>query len=162
MVVIRCTKKLLRRLPGSEWGPLGRSSTVLGDWSGNLLFLGRRRILIFISQHSRLPVLLPARDLKRLSATLPLAVAEVLRGIGVSELHIERELEAMSEVRFAPTNNRSLLGSLNDFKVHLCWWFATESEPSLLELALKLSETLVGPLRYEHPSAVTRRLFDGG
>ena len=162
MVVIRCTQKLLRRLPGSDWEPSRRSSTVLGDWCGNLLFLGPRRILIFISQHSRLPVLLPARDLARLPAVFPLAVSDVLRGVGVPTPHITRELEAMSEARFAPTNSRSLLGSLNDFTLHIRWWFATRRERPLLEMALELSETPVSPLRYEHPSAVTRHLFGGG
>jgi hypothetical protein len=47
------------------------STTRLGDWYGDVLRLGSTQYLIFISEHSRLAVVLPARNAKALPAILP-------------------------------------------------------------------------------------------
>jgi hypothetical protein len=44
------------------------SDTRRGDWHGNLIRIGRPHALLFISEHSRLPVLLPVRQADRLAA----------------------------------------------------------------------------------------------
>lgn len=159
MVIIRCTKRLLLRLPSWEWGPCPKSTTVLGDWCGNQILVGSRRMILVISERSRLPALLPVQDVPRLHTAIPSAVSEVLRCISVPGPRIEREVEAMSELLFTPTNSRSLLGSLNDFTFQIRSWFEMRQDYSLLEMALKLSETPVSPLAYQHPSDITRRLF---
>ena len=38
------------------------STTRLGDWYGNILRIGRRQQLLFISERSRLPVVIPIRE----------------------------------------------------------------------------------------------------
>ena len=63
-------------------------------------------------------------------------------------LSISRELEAMAGVRFAPTNSRILLASLNDFTFHLKWRLQTDTGVDLQSLALDLSELPSGPLGY--------------
>ncbi len=77
MLVLRCTQKLLARLKQAENLPTVESTTRLGDWYGNILQLGRRHLL-FISERSRLPVVIPVRDGKRLAEVFPDAVCEVL------------------------------------------------------------------------------------
>ena len=59
MVVLRCTQKLLVRLKQVGDLPPVESTTRLGDWYGNILRIGRRQHLLFISEQSRLPVVLP-------------------------------------------------------------------------------------------------------
>jgi hypothetical protein len=56
MVVLRCTHKLLARLKQTDTLPVVESTTRLGDWYGNILQIGRRQHLLFISERSRLPV----------------------------------------------------------------------------------------------------------
>lgn len=55
MVVLRCTQKLLARLKQTDNLPAVESTTRLGDWYGNVLQLGRRQHLLFISERSRFP-----------------------------------------------------------------------------------------------------------
>ncbi len=50
MVVLRCTQKLLVRLKQVGELPAAESSTRLGDWHGNILRIGRRQHLLFISE----------------------------------------------------------------------------------------------------------------
>lgn len=53
MLVLRCTQKLLPRLKQADNLTAVESTTRLGDWYGNVLQLGRRQHLLFISERSR-------------------------------------------------------------------------------------------------------------
>src|SRR4026207_1966709 len=113
MVVLRCTQKPPVRLKQVGDLPPGKSTTRLGDWYGNILQLGRRQHLLFISERSRLPVVLPIREGKRLASGFPDAVCEVLAHVGIAAEDIADERSRMSEIAFGRTRNRSLLGTLN-------------------------------------------------
>src|ERR671918_493592 len=67
MLVLRCTQKLLVRLKHGGDMPPVESTTRLGDWYGNIVRIGRRQHLLFISERSRLPIVLPITELRRLS-----------------------------------------------------------------------------------------------
>ena len=57
-VVLRCTHKLLLRLKRAGVPASVESTTRLGDWYGNILRIGRRLHLVFISERSRFPVVI--------------------------------------------------------------------------------------------------------
>ena len=109
MVVLRCTQQLLLRLKQFDDEVPPRSSTRLGDWYGNIIRMGRRHALIFISERSRLPVLIPIREANRLRAVFPDAVCLMLAAVGVSADDIAKERARMSEMAFGRTKSRSLL-----------------------------------------------------
>src|SRR2546427_3178083 len=108
MVVLRCAQKLLVRLKQTGDLPSVESTTRLGDWYGNILRIGRRQHLLFISERSRLPVVLPIVDAKRLGAVFPDAVCERLAIVGIAAEDIANERAQMSEIAAGPTRNRSL------------------------------------------------------
>ena len=158
MVVIRGTRKLLRRL-----GPVTEvrceSTTRLGDWLGSLLGVGRQRVVLFISQHSRLPVVLPGRNVKNVPLHLPLGVGAVLDALGIPPHAVRTELKAMADTVVAPKNSRSLVGTLTDLSYALKLRLAQEPDVNLMTLALWLSETPMGPMDYRAPDEVARQLF---
>ena len=82
MVVLRCTRKLLVRLKRTEVCADAPSTTRLGDWYGNILRIGHRRHLLFISEHSRLPIVIPIREAKRLETIFPDTVCALLAAVG--------------------------------------------------------------------------------
>ena len=160
MLVLRCTQKLLARLKQAE-NLLGvESTTRLGDWYGNILQLGRRQHLLFISERSRLPVILPIADAKRLGAVFPDAVCEVLAHVGIAAQDIADERSRMSEIAFGRTRNRSLLGTLNDFAFMAQVGNARRPEPeSPEELMRFLAQTPILPLDGASPIELTRSAF---
>lgn len=161
MIVLRCTQKLLLRLKQFDDPPRVRSTTRLGDWYGNLLRMGNRHALLFISEWSRLPVMIPVRQANRLRLAFPDAMCQMLAAVGVPAPAIESERLQMSEIAFGRTKNRSLLGSLNDFSLMARMHFITSRNDPLDRIARKLAETpLILPFGGEHPSSVTRRLFE--
>ena len=161
MVALRCTRKLLARV-GAPQEITEPTTTILGDWYACPLNLGHQRFVLLISQHSRLPVLMAGRDLKHLAATFPDALAAVLWGLGIDAATIQREVQATRQAVIATTNSRSHLGTLNDFSFMLRWQLPDGGDLDLIQAALELSHTPVGPLRpTSFPDKVTRQLLEG-
>jgi hypothetical protein len=161
MVVLRCTQSLLLRLKRFDEAPDVRCTTKLGDWYGNLMRMGNRHVLLFISERSRLPIIMPVREANRLRSSFPEAVCQMLAAVGVPAATIDRERLEMAEIAFGRTRSRSLLGSLNDFSMMARMHFITRRTDPLERIARDLAETpLILPFAGAHPSAVTRRLLD--
>ena len=158
MLVLRCTQKLLKRI-GPPVADPPASTTALGDWYAQPLAIGHQRYVLLISERSRLPVLMPARDVKHLAAHFPTALSRVLAGLGVPAPTIRREIAEASEIVIAKTAGRSLLGTLNDFSHMLRWQLRDEPDPDLAIEAVRLSDTPVGPLGPGWPDEVTFRLL---
>ena len=158
MVILRLTRKLLSRVgpPSMVTTP---STTVLGDWFAHLVFVGRQRYVLLVSEHSRLPVMMPGRDLGNLTRNFPCYLSEVLQALGIPGPAMAREVEASAQAVIAVTNSRSHLGTLNDFSLALKYHLWDEPDAELVEVALLLSTTPVGPLGYDAPDQVTRRLL---
>jgi hypothetical protein len=160
MVLLRCTRKLLARLKRTEVSADIVSSTRLGDWYGNILQIGRRQHLLFISERSRLPVVIPIREANRLESVFLDGVSDVLAAVGISAEEIAEERSSMSEIAFGRTNNRSLLGTLNDFAFMAQHGNANRAEPeSPEELVRFLAQTPILPLKGASPIELTRAAF---
>ena len=160
MLVLRSTQKLLVRLKQIDGLPPVESTTRLGDWYGNVLQIGRRQHLLFISERSRLPVVISIREAKQLGTVFPDAVCERLSIVGVAAADIADERMRMSELAFGRTKNRSLLGTLNDFAFMAQSVDARRGEPeSPEELMRFLSQTPILPLDGASPIALTRAAF---
>ena len=129
MVVLRCTRRLLARLKLANNLPDGESSTKLGDWYSNVLQLGRRQYLLFVSERSRLPVVIPIREARHLATVFPDAVCAVLAAVGVPAMDIAEERSRMSEMVFGRTMNRNLLGTMTDYATMARHVDARRTEP---------------------------------
>jgi hypothetical protein len=160
MVVLRCTQKLLVRLKRVDVSPGQESTTRLGDWYGNILRIGRQQHLLFISEHSRLPVIIPIHEARRLETIFSDAVCAALNAVGVASDDIADERSRMSTIAFGKTRNRSLLGTLNDFAFMAQQVTGrpqhSESPEDLMRL---LARTPILPLNGANPIALTRAAF---
>ena len=77
MLVVRCTAKLLSRLKVRSTAPSGPSTTALGDWYATILPVRPAHLVLLVNEASRLPVVLPARELSTLGGRIPDATADV-------------------------------------------------------------------------------------
>lgn len=158
MVVLRCTKKLLGRLPprlGGEGDTRG-SDTRLGDWTANLFSIGRQQIVLGVNNKTLLPVLLPIAPSKTFLPRFVEAAGEMLMAIGVTNrMAVLVEMAAMGDCIVAPTNDRRVLGTINDFGRALDFLM----DLPLPEIALRLAGTPCSPIGMEYPKDVARGLF---
>lgn len=160
MVVLRCTQKLLVRLKRADVSPGQESTTRLGDWYGNILRIGRQQYVLFISEHSRLPVIIPIREARGLEMIFPDAVCAALSAIGVVSDDIADERSRMSTIAFGKTRNRSLLGTLNDFAFMAQYGRVQQQEPEPSEGLMRfLARTPILPLSGANPIELTRAAF---
>jgi len=160
MVVLRCTQKLLVRLKRTDVSADTESTTLLGDWYGNILRIGRQQYLLFISERSRLPVVIPIREMRRLETIFPDSVCAALNAVGVAPDDIADERSRMSTIAFGKTRNRSLLGTLNDFAFMAQQGTGRRQAPESPEDLMRfLSRTPILPMDGANPAALTHAAF---
>jgi len=138
-------------------------TNVLGTWYANLIHVGRVQMVMATSERTLLTVLLPAVDLRKsMLPNLCEAVYLLLQQLGVDQAHAAIEVEAMREVRIGRTENRSVLGSMNDLS-RMLDWDVREGRPPM-EIMLRLAETpmtgvVVKEGSHGFPDDATRKLF---
>lgn len=147
MLVVRATAKLRDRLAGTPATAGEESTTLLGDWYANLM-PGRPQVAILVNARTLVPALVPLAPAKGLLSRVPDAVATVLEAHGVPAGLVAAERERMSEVRVAPTADRQVVGSTNEF-VFLAGHYRGQT-PDLHELSMRLAHVPCGPLFRRH------------
>ena len=156
MFTVRCTRKLLRRVESIE-NPAA-PTTVLGDWYANILYSRPHQLVLCVSERSLLPVVLHAREAHTLAPRLTLAVGEVLRRLGVPAALIEREQDEMRAFAYSRTQNRRVLGQLNDLMFQLSWYLHDRPAEDLFAHSLHLACTPCGAID-GFPDKLTVELF---
>jgi hypothetical protein len=160
VLILRCTKKLLSRMGAKVLSEtdLPQSTTRLGDWTANLFFIGRQQIVLGVNNKTLLPVLLPMAPNKTFLPRYTEAVGEMLMALAVDRQQALSEMAAMAECIVAPTNDRRVLGTINDFGRMLEVYLDGRPMP---EVALHLAEAPCSPIGMERPMDVARQLFSG-
>jgi hypothetical protein len=148
--VVHGTRKFLDRVKEATVAPAGQSTTALGSWYATALFW-KPQVALFANELTLLPVLMPLAPAATVIDRFPATLATVLGAHGVSDAFIERELAEMTEHRLAKTQNRSVLGVMNEF-VDIGGHYSVNGVDDLLTLSLRLAETPCGPLFKRHVS----------
>ena len=144
MFNLHCTKKLLDRINPQVEKPRD-GSTRLGSWYATALFW-KPQVALLVNERTLLPVLMPLAPAATLALRFPMALKQVLQALNVPAPFIDLELEGMSEVVYAKSANRSVLGMLNQFSYLAEGYREMADEVDLLALSVKLSGTPCGPL----------------
>jgi hypothetical protein len=160
MTTLRCTAKLRKRLrtPIVEDPP--PPANLLGDWFANIIFTPRSNYVLLVSERSLLPVITTARDLRKLELRFTTELGDVLLAIGVRRELIARELSLMEPILYGRTNDRRVLGSMNDLIFNFKDMMARGRSETLLGWSLELARTPCGPIGMSRPRNVARRLLE--
>jgi len=150
MVIIHGTQRFRDRVTAVPAAEVETSTTILGPWYATVL-RWRPAVALFVNASTLLPVFMPFAPTRTLLDRFPVAVAEVLAAHGVPTLVITEETAAMSTCRLAPTANRSVVGTMNDFSF-LADHHRGDFAGDLLGLSVRLAETPCSPLYKSHIS----------
>ena len=160
MLILRPTQKLAKRLHCTITPTTESSTTRLGDWYANLYYMGSIPFVLCISAESRLPVIVSAKEMPNFGRRFQSALRTILRTIVVVDPVIDAELAAMQPIIYAKSEDRSLLGTLNDFGQILNYHeFDPFDATQCYQLALHLAEPRCAPLGMRSPVEVTQALF---
>lgn len=89
------------------------ATTRLGNWFAKPLFW-RPQNALFVNEETFLPILAPLAPASSLAYRFPDDLAATLRAHGVSESFIVDELVAMEDVAVSKTNDRRVVGMMNE------------------------------------------------
>lgn len=159
MFSFRCTRRLINKLQVSVVIDPPQPNTRLGDWYGNVLFSGYHRLIIFVSEQSLLPVIMPLRERKQLLPSFRSRLSELLFHLDVPEKVVSLELANMEQALIARTSNRSVLGTMNQFIQDSKIYMQMHDEFNLIDLELWLAETPCGPKEYRYPDKIAPLLL---
>ena len=159
MFAVRCTRKLLDRgAPRLLTKPVP-PTTVLGDWYANIVVTRPEHLVVCISERTLLPVIVTAKDVKQLPERLATAVKTMLAAVGVSEEDVAAEGLEMGAGYLATTEDRRVLGCLNDFVVHFKHGAGSDPDLNVQERALRLARMPCSRLGFAFPSEATVAAF---
>jgi|LQYC01.1.fsa_nt_gi hypothetical protein len=159
MINLRCTKKLLSRLRVAELEEENISTNLLGAWYANHFNISRKQFAIFTNERTVLSVVIPMKEISTLTSRFLLATQELLNTIGIPDHAVNAELKEMKVIKFGRTNNRKLLGNMNDLTNGAEAWFSMPHYEDLSKLNMHLAEYLVGPEPYRVPKEVVLNIF---
>ena len=160
MLVLRCTRKLLKRKPGPNNPGRDALVPVIGNWHANLIRLARSQVVLCVNDSSLLAILVPGREFPRFVSAFQNRLVARLGRMGLATDTISAERAAMEIVKIQPSNSRSVLASMNDFVRNLKWRARNDfdfSEADALEDML--SETPMGALKYQCAAEVAKAAF---
>jgi len=159
VVTLRCTQRLLKRLRVKPSTDLPTPSSRLGDWYAAPFAVGHLRLTMCVSEKSLLPAFVRSQSLANLLPEFREAVVAVLRQLGVQEIALQAERQHLANIGIGPTSSRSVLGSMNDFRVLGRSFVEMHGGTDLVALALDLADAPCGPLEYSSPKDVARALL---
>ena len=159
MFHLHCTRKLLERIKLSVEVP-EQNSNCMGAWYATAL-LWKPQLALLVNERTLLPLLMPLAPAASLTQRFPQALAQVLNALEVNPVLIQTELSQMTEVRFAKTANRKVLGIMNEFTFLAENFRNHEENVGYLQLSLRLAHTPCSPLYKTavFPDQAVRELF---
>jgi hypothetical protein len=113
--------------------------------------------VLFVSEATFLPVVIPLADSHTLVPRFRTALRQVLQSLGVASAVIKQETDEGGDVAIAPTASRKILGVMNDLAFHAKWELDHRPPADLHRLSLALGEVPCAPLKYVHPAEATRQ-----
>jgi hypothetical protein len=155
MQLIRCTQKLLKELrvkPTEDEPRFG----YIGDWHANLLRIERRKCVLFTNSKTLYSIFVPALkrvDFDHFDERFRQSLFKRLRIEGFSQFQIEKVLEEYQTIDFARTNNRSVLGSMNDLAFQIEGHISLSAGINYFDLDVandKLNRIPMGAIDYQY------------
>jgi hypothetical protein len=167
MQLIRCTKKLQKEM-GLSKASLSESEPAdacLGSWHANLIFIARRKCVLFVNDKTLFNFIVPdvsRAQLKALSGLFVSWLACVLAEEEIPEYVREKIMAEYSQIEYANTNSKSILGSMNDLAYHYEYLILSEGgvhSPAVPGIIKRLNHMPMGAIKYRYPIEALKTIY---
>jgi hypothetical protein len=167
MQLIRCTKKLQKEmgLKKDDLVTTAPEISCLGGWHANLLHIDSRKCVLFVNDKTLFNFIVPdvsraqIRDLSRLFKE---CLACVIADEDISDVAKEKIIAEYYLIGYANTNNKSVLGSMNDLAFHYKYHIHTEGgvdSSAVPGIIKKLNRMPMGALEYVFAKEALKALY---
>jgi len=157
-LLVRCTKKLLAEIPDRLIDPAATGE----GWHANLLRIERRKCVLFTHDATQYSVFVPRLkkpEFERLGEVFGQRLFKTLLWDEFPQAQIERMLETCRVIRFTTSNNRSVLGSMNDLRFQIEVHVAHDgglANVDMMDLHHRLNRVPLRAVDYRYATEVLR------
>lgn len=157
MQLIRCTQKLLKEInvrPTTNVEPI---RSIMGGWHANLLRIERRKCILITNDSTLYTLFIPClrkADFQNFHVVFGQHLFKNLLNEGFGQSQIEAVLDEHEQLLYDKTNNRSVLGSMNDQKIQLEWRIHLNGgleETSIYNLNKELNRNILSAIDKSYP-----------
>lgn len=167
MQLIRCTGKLQKELglKKSNLAEISPKFSFMGQWHANLIYIDRRKCLVFVNDRTRFNFIEP--DVSRayirdMADWFQGSLSCVLHEENLPKEVINRILSEYDEIRFAKTDSKSVLGSLNDLALNYEYMILNNGgvySPMVPEIIRKLNHMPMSPIGWNYAINELKSLY---
>jgi hypothetical protein len=131
MQLIRCTKKLQKQM-GFKNDTLVQQdpqTSLLGSWHANLINIDRSHCVLFVNDKTLFNFLIPdvsKEQFRQLDTLFRGYLQCILVEEGFDKTTTDNILQEYAEIGYSNTNNKSVLGSMNDLGQHYQYYIEEE------------------------------------
>ncbi len=157
MQLIHCTQKLLKELGQKPVANIEPIKSILGSWHANFFLIERRKCVLVTNDNTFYTLFIPylkKQDFQHFNIVFGQSLFKNLLHENFTQRQIEVVLEENRKIIFARTNNRSILGSMNDQKVQLeyrIYYQGGLENTAIYDLNKELNRNLLKAIDYQYP-----------
>ncbi len=159
-MVLRLTRKLADKLKIKSLPEYNDKVSAFDEWYGHLFKVERAQYMLFTNAFSLYSVLFTGKginDIKTFFETASDRLSEILNNDGFEDMAGRFITNKIEIIDVCKTNNRGILGSINDMVAH-CKIYLTEYQMPLIEISRRLNETPFSYLKDNSPSGVIKEM----
>jgi len=153
---ICCTKKLLSELKKNP----GKEDTIIDSfwsWHANIFYIERRKCVLVTNDTTLFTMLIPALkkpDFQSFHFIFGQHLFKNLLHEKIPQKQIETILSECENIQYKKTNNRSVLGSMNELKFQLEYHIEAEGgleRTDIFKSNHRLNRTIMSSVKYKYP-----------
>jgi len=167
-MILHCTQKLLKELGKPYLQNSDEPTTGLGNWYANLLTIDRRKCVMFTSEKTLYSFLIPKVRKENLTNIVDVFLYNLNINLQAEGFPIEvicRVMQECSDIGFAKTSSKQVLGSMNELAFQyqnvIVKHFGGLESISILGVNKEINRTIMGGIKYLHPIEALREFLTG-
>lgn len=169
MTLLHCTQKLLKELGNPPLqNPDEMNTEGLGNWYANLLRIDRKKCIMFTNEKTLYSFLIPKvkkENLKNIIDEFLFNLNMNLQAEGFPLEVIHRVMQEYTDMGFAKTANRHVLGSMKEFAFYfedlIFSRYGGLENIRILEVNKDINRTIMRGIKYLHPIESLQELLLG-
>ena len=165
MAIIGCTKKLLSELKEKP-AEIQQIPSELSGWHANLFRVDRRKCILFTHDKTLYSLFIPGLLKTHFQNIIEVFSQNLFKSLlseNLTQNLIELVLDDISKIKITKTNNRSVLGSMNDLIFHIKFVIAQNGglmNTDIFELNHNLNRIPMGAIAMDYSIDALKNLLE--